>query len=105
MGRSTYPAAAIPANLNKLSPSELAGLTRGVLLAILQDRHRGNEDKLLAVALVFQQMLSDAIVVQSDNFETLTETKWSFNQVEQSRRLLLSTLEFLPEGLPDEPTF
>lgn len=105
MARPIYPAAAIPAKLNELSPSELAGLTPEVLLAILQDRHRGTEDKLLAVALIFQQMLSDAIVVQSDNFETLTETKWSFNQVEQCRRLLLSTLEFLPEGLPDEPAF
>ena len=103
MDQPIYPAAAIPANLNGLTAYELTSLKPGVLLAILQDRHRGNEDKLLAVALIFQQLLSDAIVVQSDNFGKLLDTTHSFSNVVQARQLLLTVLGPLPEGLPDDP--
>lgn len=103
MGFPTYSVAAIPAYLNDLSAPELAGLTTEVLLVILQDRHRGTEDKLLAVALRFQDSLRRALVVQTDNFEMLKDTEWSLQNVKQCRQLLLTVLEPLPEGLPDDP--
>ena len=97
------PALAIPAYLSQLSAAVLAGLSTEVLLAILEDMHRGSEHTLLPVALRFQDSLRRALVVQTDNFEMLKDTEWSLQNVKQCRQLLLTVLGPLPEGLPDDP--
>ena len=103
MGRSTYPAAEIPAYLSQLSAAVLAGLSTEVLLGILKGMRRGSEHTLLPVALRFQDSLRRALVIQRDNFEMLKDTEWSLENVKQCRQLLLTVLEPLPEGLPDDP--
>jgi hypothetical protein len=96
-------AAAIPAHLNRLSAAGLESLTPEVLLAISQTNHRHEFEKVFQQALSFKQMLRDAIVVQTYNFEMLKDTEWSLQNVKQCRQLLLTVLEPLPEGLPDDP--
>ena len=103
MGLPTYSVAAIPANICDKSDVYLADLSPGVLLTISQKNHRYKYEKVFQQALIFQQMLSDALVVQSDNFEKGLDTTHSFSNVVQARQLLLTVLEPLPEGLPDDP--
>ena len=103
MGLPIYSVAAIPANICDKSAFYLKKLSLGVLLTISQKNHRYKYEKVFQQALIFQQMLSYALVVQSDNFEKGLDTTHSFSNVVQARQLLLSVLEPLPEGLPDDP--
>ena len=103
MAQPISPVKEIPTNICDKSAVYLADLSPGVLLTISQKNHRYKYEKVFQQALIFQQMLSDSIVFQTDNFEMLKDTEWSLENLKQCRQLLLTVLETLPEGLPDDP--
>ena len=107
MAQPIYPAAAIPANLRILLAMVLASLSPEVLLAILDDRNRGNGRSRLQEAIRLQDVLKEAVNhlnnLQTDQLGNTVkeEIEVAEKRVSDAREVLLNFLE--ERRLVDDP--